>query len=96
MTTIGHALVPLMTQLQQAGEVLGPETDVWFEVSATTGRIHFHGSADGSALLGLSLPAETLLARNGPSPLLEELLDVVDKRCALTPLSHLQLYSLIF
>ena len=63
-----------------------PEAEVWFEVSGTTGRVHLHAAADGSAPLGLSLPAETLLARSGASPVLEELLDVVDKRCP--PSSH--------
>ena len=58
----------------------GEEAEVWFEVSPTTGRLHLHGAADGSAPLGLSLPPETLLARAGPSPLLEDLLDEVDRR----------------
>ena len=58
------------------------EPEVWFEVSGTTGRVHLHAAADGSAPLGLSIPAETLLARGGASPLLEDLLKAVDKRCA--------------
>ena len=36
---------------------------VWFEVSAHTGRVHFHGASDGSAPAGLSLPMELLQVR---------------------------------
>ena len=37
---------------------------VWFEVSAHTGRVHFHGAPDGSAPEGLSLPMELLQVRS--------------------------------
>lgn len=57
---------------------------VWFEVSAHTGRAHFHAAADGSAPLGLSLPLELLqLAAQPPLPAaLAQLLDALDARCA--------------
>ena len=58
---------------------------VWFEVSAHTNRVHFHAAADGSAPLGLSLPLELLqlAAQAEPPPALTELLDAIDRRCAL-------------
>ncbi len=38
---------------------------MWFEVSAHTGRVHFHGAPDGSRMLGLSLPMELLSLPDG-------------------------------
>jgi hypothetical protein len=60
---------------------------VWFEVSAHTGRAHFHAAADGGAPLGLSLPLELLqLSAKPPLPAaLAQLLDALDARCAARP-----------
>ena len=52
---------------------------VCFEVSAHTGRVHFHLSADGARPLGLSLPLDILLL-NEASATLQDLLAALDKR----------------
>lgn len=51
----------------------------WFEVSANTNRMHFHGAEDGSRPLGLNLPMELLLME-GVSATVEALLLAVEKR----------------
>ena len=57
----------------------------WFEVSANTGRLHFHTAEDGSQPLGLSLPLDLLLMppAEGPPATLCELLAALDARHAL-------------
>ena len=55
---------------------------VCFEVSAHTGRVHFHLATDGSRPLGLSLPLELLLMEGRPASL-ESLLTAIDSRLTL-------------
>ena len=57
-----------------------PDPDVWFEVSPNTGRVHLHAAADGTEPFGLSIPIRSLLARNDPEPVLEELFKAVKSR----------------
>ena len=40
---------------------------VWFELSPHTSRLHLHGSPDGTAPLGLSVPLETMAAASSSS-----------------------------
>jgi hypothetical protein len=56
---------------------------LWFEVSAHTGRLHFHGAEDGGAPLGLSLPMELLLvpAEEGTPATLAQLERALERRC---------------
>lgn len=41
--------------------------ELWFEMSRWTGRVHFHGAADGSEPLRLSIHQEALLADDSPN-----------------------------
>ena len=65
---------PRLTLDQRSGRTL---TDMWFEVSEPTGRVHLHFKEDGSQLLGLSIPIAALLADGAPalSDLRRKLLD---------------------
>ena len=54
---------------------------VWFEVSAHTSRVHFHGSDDGTALLGLSMPMG-MLQGTTLSASLQDLLHALETRYA--------------
>jgi hypothetical protein len=66
----------------------GEDASLWthlqtcFEVSAHTGRVHFHLAEDGSNPLGLSLPLDLLLMAGTPSSL-RDLLAALDNRSAL-------------
>lgn len=53
---------------------------MWFEVSQNTGRVHMHQAADGSSMLGLSLPMELLLMEEGPSATLDDMYRALDSR----------------
>jgi len=57
------------------------QPQVCFEVSAHTGRVHFHLAEDGGNPLGLSLPLDLLLMAGTPSSL-QDLLTALDNRCA--------------
>ena len=46
--------------LESAPEMKTEECPMWFEVSATSGRLHLHGKADGSAPLGASVSRSQL------------------------------------
>jgi hypothetical protein len=48
-----------------AAQTLPPPPPVWYEISAHTGRLHFHLAADGSEPLGLSVPMELLALSAG-------------------------------
>lgn len=61
---------------------------VWFEVSRHTNRVHFHGSEEGGALLGLSLPLDLLTVpeEQGTPQTILDLLQAVKDRCSLSAL----------
>ena len=52
---------------------------VWFEVSAHSGRIHFHTAEDGSQPVGLSVPIEMLQSAE-LAPTLTDFLSIVQHR----------------
>ncbi|KAK9866369.1 hypothetical protein WJX84_005962 [Apatococcus fuscideae] len=67
---------------EDALALLDMQDKVWFEVSANTGRVHMHMAADGSRMLGLSLPLELLLMGEGPSVTLQDIYRALDTRKA--------------
>lgn len=56
-------------------------------MSANTGRVHMHQAADGSSMLGLSLPLELLQMEDGPSATLDDIYRAVDTRSEHSPAS---------
>lgn len=59
---------------------------VCFEVSAHSGRVHFHLAKDGSRPLGLSLPLDLLLLKEESASIVD-LLSALDRRsgCLIPP-----------
>ena len=62
--------------------LLLPCEQLWLEVSAHTGRVHFHAAEDGGNPLGLSLPLELLLVppEEGMPATLEVLIGALERR----------------
>ena len=65
---------------------------VWFEVSAHTGRVHFHSTENGTAPLGLSMPMG-MLQGSTLTASLQDLLHALDTRYICLLLAFTSLFT---